>query len=203
MKKEELYTLITIGIIINILTILYIVKFPAFYIASVVHSLILNIIAQKRRKFRLHQLGYAIHKPIGAKIINLIINLNMFIPFTNIILFSKMYFDAFKEDEQLIEEKIYKLEPFKKAVKTYNDEPKQIKNIQVVEKEEDLQIEYQNITEKEYQLALKMLNAEECVDFIMMNKDLDKKTKEELLLDLRTKILLNKKIDSKIKKLIK
>ena len=49
-----------------------------------------------------------------------------------------------------------------------------------------------------------MIDAEELVDEIMMNASLSNKEKEELLKELRTKVLFNRKLTSKkIKKLIK
>ena len=49
-----------------------------------------------------------------------------------------------------------------------------------------------------------MIDAEELVDEIMMNANLNNKEKEEILKELRIKVLFNRKLTSKkIKKLIK
>ena len=192
-------------ILIDALLALLAFNFPIPFFLSIILSNILNLSAHIGSRIRAYKLGYAICKPVEEKVLHGVFIISSVLPVINIIFASINYFMAFTDNENKF--LIYnpnRLVPYKDAIKEYDpaNANKKYKSIQVVENEDE--IEYQDINKEEYELSKKMIEAEELVDEIMMNASLSNKEKEELLKELRTKVLFNRKLTSKkIKKLIK
>lgn len=192
-------------ILIDALLALLAFNFPIPFILSIILSNILNLSAHIGSRIRAYKLGYAICKPTEEKVLHGVFIISSVLPVINVIFASINYFMAFTDNENKF--LIYnpnRLVPYKDAIKEYDpaNANKKYKSIQVVENEDE--IEYQDINKEEYELSKKMIEAEELVDEIMMNASLSNKEKEELLKELRTKVLFNRKLTSKkIKKLIK
>lgn len=192
-------------ILIDALLALLAFNFPIPFFLSIVLSNILNLSAHIGSRIRAYKLGYAICKPVEEKVLHGVFIISSVLPVINVIFASINYFMAFTDNENKF--LIYnpnRLVPYKDAIKEYDpaNANKKYKSIQVVENEDE--IEYQDINKEEYELSKKMIEAEELVDEIMMNASLSNKEKEELLKELRTKVLFNRKLTSKkIKKLIK
>lgn len=192
-------------ILIDALLALLAFNFPIPFILSIILSNILNLSAHIGSRIRAYKLGYAICKPVEEKVLHGVFIISSVLPVINVIFASINYFMAFTDNENKF--LIYnpnRLVPYKDAIKEYDpaNANKKYKSIQVVENEDE--IEYQDINKEEYELSKKMIEAEELVDEIMMNASLSNKEKEELLKELRTKVLFNRKLTSKkIKKLIK
>lgn len=182
-------------------------NFPIPFCLSVILSNILNLSAYIGSRIRAYKLGYAICKPTEEKVLHGVFIISSVLPVINVIFASINYFRAFTDNENKF--LIYnpnRLVPYKEAIKEYKpaNDNKKYKNIQAVENEDEIEIEYQDINKEEYELSKKMIDAEELVDEIMMNANLSNKEKEELLKELRIKVLFNRKLTSKkIKKLIK
>ena len=187
----KIFTLVSV---LTALSILLAINFPIQFILSVIFSNILNISAHIGGKVRSHKLGFAICNSNEEKILNFLIHLSSIYPVFNVIVASLNYFRVFtSSDETFLNYNTNSLMPFKETIKEYD----------LASTKED-EIEYEEIKKKEYDLSKKMVNVEELVDEIMMNTNLNNKEKEELLRELRTKVLFNKKLTSKkIKKLIK
>ena len=192
-------------ILIDALLALLAFNFPIPFILSIILSNILNLSAHIGSRIRAYKLGYAICKPVEEKFLHGVFIISSVLPVINVIFASINYFRAFTDNENKF--LIYnpnRLVPYKEAIKEYNpaNDNKKYKSIQAVENEDE--IEYQDINKEEYELSKKMIEAEELVDEIMMNANLSNKEKEELLKELRIKVLFNRKLTSKkIKKLIK
>lgn len=192
-------------ILIDALLALLAFNFPIPFFLSIILSNILNLSAHIGSRIRAYKLGYAICKPVEEKVLHGVFIISSVLPVINVIFASINYFMAFTDNENKF--LIYnpnRLVPYKDAIKEYDpaNANKKYKSIQVVENEDE--IEYQDINKEEYELSKKMIEAEELVDEIMMNVSLSNKEKEELLKELRTKVLFNRKLTSKkIKKLIK
>lgn len=192
-------------ILIDALLALLAFNFPIPFILSIILSNILNLSAHIGSRIRAYKLGYAICKPTEEKVLHGVFIISSVLPVINVIFASINYFMAFTDNENKF--LIYnpnRLVPYKDAIKEYDpvNDNKKYKSIQVVENEDE--IEYQDINKEEYELSKKMIEAEELVDEIMMNASLSNKEKEELLKELRIKVLFNRKLTSKkIKKLIK
>ena len=192
-------------ILIDALLALLAFNFPIPFFLSIILSNILNLSAQIGSRIRAYKLGYAICKPVEEKVLHGVFIISSVLPVINVIFASINYFMAFTDNENKF--LIYnpnRLVPYKDAIKEYDpaNDNKKYKSIQVVENEDE--IEYQDINKEEYELSKKMIEAEELVDEIMMNASLSNKEKEELLKELRIKVLFNRKLTSKkIKKLIK
>ena len=192
-------------ILIDALLALLAFNFPIPFILSIILSNILNLSAHIGSRIRAYKLGYAICKPVEEKVLHGVFIISSVLPVINVIFASINYFMAFTDNENKF--LIYnpnRLVPYKEAIKEYDpaNDNKKYKSIQVVENEDE--IEYQDINKEEYELSKKMIEAEELVDEIMMNASLSNKEKEELLKELRIKVLFNRKLTSKkIKKLIK
>lgn len=192
-------------ILIDALLALLAFNFPIPFFLSIILSNILNLSAHIGSRIRAYKLGYAICKPVEEKVLHGVFIISSVLPVINVIFASINYFMAFTDNENKF--LIYypnRLVPYKEAIKEYDpaNDNKKYKSIQVVENEDE--IEYQDINKEEYELSKKMIEAEELVDEIMMNVSLSNKEKEELLKELRTKVLFNRKLTSKkIKKLIK
>ena len=192
-------------ILIDALLALLAFNFPIPFILSIILSNILNLSAHIGSRIRAYKLGYAICKPVEEKVLHGVFIISSVLPVINVIFASINYFMAFTDNENKF--LIYnpnRLVPYKDAIKEYDpaNANKKYKSIQAVENEDE--IEYQDINKEEYELSKKMIDAEELVDEIMMNASLSNKEKEELLKELRTKVLFNRKLTSKkIKKLIK
>ena len=192
-------------ILIDALLALLAFNFPIPFILSIILSNIINLSAHIGSRIRAYKLGYAICKPVEEKVLHGVFIISSVLPVINVIFASINYFMAFTDNESKF--LIYnpnRLVPYKDAIKEYDpaNANKKYKSIQVVENEDE--IEYQDINKEEYELSKKMIEAEELVDEIMMNASLSNKEKEELLKELRTKVLFNRKLTSKkIKKLIK
>lgn len=192
-------------ILIDALLALLAFNFPIPFILSIILSNILNLSAHIGSRIRAYKLGYAICKPVEEKFLHGVFIISSVLPVINVIFASINYFMAFTDNENKF--LIYnpnRLVPYKDAIKEYDpvNDNKKYKSIQVVENEDE--IEYQDINKEEYELSKKMIEAEELVDEIMMNANLSNKEKEELLKELRIKVLFNRKLTSKkIKKLIK
>lgn len=194
-------------ILVDALFALLAFNFPIPFFLSIILSNILNLSAHIGSRIRAYKLGYAICKPVEEKVLHGAIIISSVLPVINVILASINYFMAFTDNEDKF--LIYnpnRLVPYKEAIKEYNpaNDNKKYKSIQVVENEDELETEYKDINKEEYELSKKMIEAEELVDEIMMNVSLSNKEKEELLKELRTKVLFSRKLTSKkIKKLIK
>lgn len=194
-------------ILIDALLALLAFNFPIPFCLSVILSNILNLSAYIGSRIRAYKLGYAICKPVEEKVLHGVFIISSVLPVINVIFASINYFMAFTDNENKF--LIYnpnRLVPYKDAIKEYDpaNDNKKYKSIQAVENEDEIEIEYQDINKEEYELSKKMIDAEELVDEIMMNVSLSNKEKEELLKELRTKVLFNRKLTSKkIKKLIK
>lgn len=194
-------------ILVDALLALLAFNFPIPFCLSVILSNILNLSAYIGSRIRAYKLGYAICKPTEEKVLHGVFIISSVLPVINVIFASINYFRAFTDNENKF--LIYnpnRLVPYKEAIKEYDpvNDNKKNKSIQVVENEDELEIEYQDINKEEYELSKKMIDAEELVDEIMMNANLNNKEKEELLKELRIKVLFNRKLTSKkIKKLIK
>lgn len=194
-------------ILIDALLALLAFNFPIPFCLSVILSNILNLSAYIGSRIRAYKLGYAICKPVEEKVLHGVFIISSVLPVINVIFASINYFMAFTDNENKF--LIYnpnRLVPYKDAIKEYDpaNANKKYKSIQAVENEDEIEIEYQDINKEEYELSKKMIDAEELVDEIMMNASLSNKEKEELLKELRTKVLFNRKLTSKkIKKLIK
>lgn len=194
-------------ILVDALLALLAFNFPIPFILSIILSNILNLSAHIGSTIRAYKLGYAICKPVEEKFLHGVFIISSVLPVINVIFASINYFMAFTDNENKF--LIYnpnRLVPYKDAIKEYNpvNDNKKYKSIQAVENEDELEIEYQDINKEEYELSKKMIEAEELVDEIMMNANLSNKEKEELLKELRIKVLFNRKLTSKkIKKLIK
>lgn len=192
-------------ILVDALLALLAFNFPIPFFLSIILSNILNLSAHIGSRIRAYKLGYAICKPVEEKVLHGVFIISSVLPVINVIFASINYFMAFTDNENKF--LIYnpnRLVPYKDAIKEYDpaNANKRYKSIQVVENEDE--IEYQDINKEEYELSKKMIEAEELVDEIMMNASLSNKEKEELLKELRTKVLFNRKLTSKkIKKLIK
>lgn len=192
-------------ILIDALLALLAFNFPIPFFLSIILSNILNLSAHIGSRIRAYKLGYAICKPVEEKVLHGVFIISSVLPVINVIFASINYFMAFTDNENKF--LIYnpnRLVPYKDAIKEYDpaNANKKYKSIQVVENEDEK--EYQDINKEEYELSKKMIDAEELVDEIMMNVSLSNKEKEELLKELRTKVLFNRKLTSKkIKKLIK
>lgn len=192
-------------ILIDALLALLAFNFPIPFFLSIILSNILNLSAHIGSRIRAYKLGYAICKPVEEKVLHGVFIISSVLPVINVIFASINYFMAFTDNENKF--LIYnpnRLVPYKDAIKEYDpaNANKKYKSIQVVENEDE--IEYQDINKEEYELSKKMIEAEELVDEIMMSASLSNKEKEELLKELRTKVLFNRKLTSKkIKKLIK
>lgn len=192
-------------ILMDALLALLAFNFPIPFFLSIILSNILNLSAHIGSRIRAYKLGYAICKPVEEKVLHGVFIISSVLPVINVIFASINYFMAFTDNENKF--LIYnpnRLVPYKDAIKEYDpaNANKKYKSIQVVENEDE--IEYQDINKEEYELSKKMIEAEELVDEIMMNVSLSNKEKEELLKELRTKVLFNRKLTSKkIKKLIK
>lgn len=192
-------------ILMDALLALLAFNFPIPFFLSIILSNILNLSAHIGSRIRAYKLGYAICKPVEEKVLHGVFIISSVLPVINVIFASINYFMAFTDNENKF--LIYnpnRLVPYKDAIKEYDpaNANKKYKSIQVVENEDE--IEYQDINKEEYELSKKMIDAEELVDEIMMNASLSNKEKEELLKELRTKVLFNRKLTSKkIKKLIK
>lgn len=192
-------------ILIDALLALLAFNFPIPFILSIILSNILNLSAHIGSRIRAYKLGYAICKPTEEKVLHGVFIISSVLPVINVIFASINYFKTFTNNENKF--LIYnpnRLVPYKDAIKEYDpaNDNKKYKSIQVVENEDE--IEYQDINKEEYELSKKMIEAEELVDEIMMNASLSNKEKEELLKELRIKVLFNRKLTSKkIKKLIK
>ena len=192
-------------ILIDALLALLAFNFPIPFILSIILSNILNLSAHIGSRIRAYKLGYAICKPTEEKVLHGVFIISSVLPVINVIFASINYFRTFTDNENKF--LIYnpnRLVTYKEAIKEYDpaNDNKKYKSIQVVENEDE--IEYQDINKEEYELSKKMIEAEELVDEIMMNASLSNKEKEELLKELRIKVLFNRKLTSKkIKKLIK
>ena len=194
-------------ILIDALLALLAFNLPIPFILSIILSNILNLSAHIGSRIRTYKLGYAICKPVEEKVLHGVFIISSVLPVLNVIFASINYFMAFTANEnKFLIDNPNRLVPYKDAIKEYDpaNANKKYKSIQAVENEDEIEIEYQDINKEEYELSKKMIDAEELVDEIMMNASLSNKEKEELLKELRTKVLFNRKLTSKkIKKLIK
>ena len=192
MKLTTLFSIL----FVDVLFILLAIKFPVLYVTSVLFSNILNLAAHNIEKTRSHKMGYAMCNTEEGKVIKFLFFFSSFYPIINVVAATINYFKTFTEDEEkFLTYRINKFIPFKEAIKEYE---------LVNNKEENKRIEFDEIKKKEYNLSKKMVGVDELVDEIMMNANLNNKEKEELLRELRTRVLFNRKLTSKkIKKLIK
>lgn len=199
MDYKKLLNYLVIGLTFDFILIKIFITFPVHCIALFIHANVLNIVTNLYRNFRSRQMGYAIRKSIDHKFINLLFAINTIFPITNTIISTKNYFNAFKDDEEFINNSHDKLVPFKEAINEHDPQEK----VCFFYPHEEMY--YNDITEKEYKLSKKMLEVNDYVDYIIMNQNLSNENKKELLKLFRTKILLNQniRIDKKIKKLIK
>ena len=180
-----------------------------WYFMSIFFSLILNTVAAITNRIRPKMLGYIRLREKGEAFYETLYLLSSIVPLFNIFFsVNRYHFNNCVSDEKFIKKFNYMLVPFKENAKNYVpcSSKRRFIYVPLVKSERDVKIEFEKITTKDYNLSLEMEQINYYIDYIMLNKNLDKEQKEYILQKFREKLLLSKKIDLSertIKKLIK
>lgn len=203
---KNLTKLTILSLIIDALFAILIIKFSKIYLITILFSGTLQIVSAVYEKIRTKQLGFSVYKMKGYKGCILLDIISLLMPFVNVIYASIKYFQTtITTDARYVFTRSDKLEPFKETIKNkkINEEKDKLFYFPTVEKEEDLKIEYNEISKKEYEIAQKMVTADDYIDEIMMNIDLNKETKLELLKQMRKQMYLTNTIKTNPNKILK
>lgn len=203
---RNLTKLTILSLIIDVLLVTFIVKLPKIYLMTIMFSAALQIVSAIYEKVRTKELGFSVHKMKGYKGCIVLDIISLLMPFVNVIYASIKYFQTtITTDTRYIFTRSDKLEPFKETIKNkkINEEKDKLFYFPTVEKEEDFKIKYNEISKKEYKTAQKMVTIDDYIDEIMMNIDLNKETKLELLKQMRKQMYLTNQIKTNPNKILK
>lgn len=172
--------------------IVMIMKIPKIYLTTVIFSLVTKAMSEVVTKIRTKELGYSVCKVKNDKLTELLFLVGSFIPIANVITSSLDFLTAYNtNDKSFLKIQDDKLIPFRE---TKNLKPKEkiveIVNIKEFDHEESIRTEYKGISKHEYKLAKKMEEVESFVDEIMLNVNLNKDAKIELLKQMRKEVYL-------------
>lgn len=172
--------------------IVMIMKIPKIYLTTVIFSLVTKAMSDVVTKIRTKELGYSVCKIKNDKLTELLFLVGSFIPIANVITSSLDFLTAYNtNDKSFLKIQEDKLVPFRE---TKNLKPKEkiveIVNIKEFDHEESIRTEYKGISKHEYKLAKKMEEVESFVDEIMLNVNLNKNAKIELLKQMRKEVYL-------------
>ncbi len=175
-----------------IAAIVMIMKIPKIYLTTVIFSLVTKAMSDVVTKIRTKELGYSVCKIKNDKLTELLFLVGSFIPIANVITSSLDFLTAYNtNDKSFLKIQEDKLVPFRE---TKNLKPKEkiveIVNIKEFDHEESIRTEYKGISKHEYKLAKKMEEVESFVDEIMLNVNLNKNAKIELLKQMRKEVYL-------------
>lgn len=203
---RNLTKLTILSLIIDVLLVTFIVKLPKIYLMTIMFSGALQIVSAIYEKVRTKELGFSVHKMKEYKGCIVLDIISLLMPFVNVIYASIKYFQTtITTDTRYIFTRSDKLEPFKETIKNkkINEEKDKLFYFPTVEKEEDFKIKYNEISKKEYKTAQKMVTIDDYIDEIMMNIDLNKETKLELLKQMRKQMYLTNQIKTNPNKILK
>ena len=185
--------------------IVMIMKIPKIYLTTVIFSLVTKAMSEVVTKIRTKELGYSVCKVKNDKLTELLFLVGSFIPIANVITSSLDFLTAYNtNDKSFLKIQDDKLIPFRE---TKNLKPKEkiveIVNIKEFDHEESIRTEYKGISKREYKLAKKMEEAESFVDEIMLNVNLNKDEKIELLKQMRKEVYLTGNVRMNDKKMLR
>ena len=185
--------------------IVMIMKIPKIYLTTVIFSLVTKAMSEVVTKIRTKELGYSVCKIKNNKLTELLFLVGSFIPIANVITSSLDFLTAYNtNDKSFLKIQEDKLVPFRE---TKNLKPKEkiveIVNIKEFDHEESIRTEYKGISKREYKLAKKMEEAESFVDEIMLNVNLNKDEKIELLKQMRKEVYLTGNVRMNDKKMLR
>lgn len=185
--------------------IVMIMKIPKIYLTTVIFSLVTKAMSDVVTKIRTKELGYSVCKIKNDKLTELLFLVGSFIPIANVITSSLDFLTAYNtNDKSFLKIQEDKLVPFRE---TKNLKPKEkiveIVNIKEFDHEESIRTEYKGISKREYKLAKKMEEAESFVDEIMLNVNLNKDEKIELLKQMRKEVYLTGNVRMNDKKMLR
>ena len=185
--------------------IVMIMKIPKIYLTTVIFSLVTKAMSEVVTKIRTKELGYSVCKVKNDKLTELLFLVGSFIPIANVITSSLDFLTAYNtNDKSFLKIQDDKLIPFRE---TKNLKPKEkiveIVNIKEFDNEESIRTEYKGISKFEYKLAKKMEEAESFVDEIMLNVNLNKDEKIELLKQMRKEVYLTGNVRMNDKKMLR
>lgn len=188
-----------------IAAIVMIMKIPKIYLTTVIFSLVTKAMSDVVTKIRTKELGYSVCKVKNDKLTELLFLVGSFIPIANVITSSLDFLTAYNtNDKSFLKIQEDKLMPFRE---TKNLKPKEkiveIVNIKEFDHEESIRTEYKGISKREYKLAKKMEEVESFVDEIMLNVNLNKDEKIELLKQMRKEVYLTGNVRMNDKKMLR
>lgn len=185
--------------------IVMIMKIPKIYLTTVIFSLVTKAMSEVVTKIRTKELGYSVCKVKNDKLTELLFLVGSFIPIANVITSSLDFLTAYNtNDKSFLKIQDDKLIPFRE---TKNLKPKEkiveIVNIKEFDHEESIRTEYKGISKHEYKLAKKMEEVESFVDEIMLNVNLNKDAKIELLKQMRKEVYLTGNVRMNDRKMLR
>lgn len=188
-----------------IAAIVMIMKIPKIYLTTVIFSLVTKAMSDVVTKIRTKELGYSVCKIKNDKLTELLFLVGSFIPIANVITSSLDFLTAYNtNDKSFLKIQEDKLVPFRE---TKNLKPKEkiveIVNIKEFDHEESIRTEYKGISKHEYKLAKKMEEVESFVDEIMLNVNLNKDAKIELLKQMRKEVYLTGNVRMNDRKMLR
>ena len=127
-------------------------------------------------------------------------------PIFNFIYASFRYFEITNTtDVRYLFTRIDKLKPFRETVKDnkIGEEKTKVFDFPSSQNDEKIEIEYDGLTKKEYNIAQKMVVVDDYVDEIIMNVNLSKEEKIELLKKMRKQLYLTNNVRMSPNKILK
>ncbi len=185
--------------------IVMIMKIPKIYLTTVIFSLVTKAMSEVVTKIRTKELGYSVCKVKNDKLTELLFLVGSFIPIANVITSSLDFLTAYNtNDKSFLKIQEDKLVPFRET-KNLKQKEKivEIVNIKEFDHEESIRTEYKGISKHEYKLAKKMEEVESFVDEIMLNVNLNKDAKIELLKQMRKEVYLTGNVRMNDRKMLR
>lgn len=202
----NLGTLLIMGFIIELFLALFVVKFFNIYLITVIISLILNVVSSIYEKIRTKELGFSVQKIKGYKGNEILNMLTCLIPAFNLVYASIKYFEKTDTtDVRYIFTRNDKLVPFKEAVKekTVKYDNDKVFNFPSITSDGKIKVEYNSMDPKEFEIAKKMVVVDDYFDDIIMNVNLSKEKKIELLKHMRKQMYLTNNVKITPNKILK
>jgi len=209
MPFSQFFKIIFCALIIEGILLICGILMGKVYFITIGYSVLINIITSINDVIRPKKMGLVAIPIKGIKLMDLLYICSSFIPIFNIV-FSiiRYHYSICTIDEKFIENYPGKIITPKEAIKEYNPENKKepLFYVPLVKKEEDLKIEYENISKKKYNFSKQMESINSYMDYILLNKNLNQKQKTKLLKELKNSVVYHNQVklsNNKIKRLQK
>lgn len=205
----EFLTMVFTAIIFDVFLLLIGITMGKWYFITLVFALFVNVLTSVNDNIRAKTLGFIPLKLKDFRVMDIINVFSSILPIFNVVYSVMRYhYSVCVSDNEFKKRYPGKLLKPREAINKYkvNTEKEPLIYIPHVKKGECVKLEYQNVSNKQYEFSCAMESVDTYLDYILLNKNLTNKQKEKVLKQLKKSIILTNQVNlskKQIKKLQK